>query len=132
KGHKMWISGGEHEITENIVHLVLAKIPGPDSKLVPGVKGISLFVVPKRLVDEQGRLTGERNDVALAGLNHKCGYRGTTNTLLNFGEGKFPVRPHTGGLDGRGAGAIGYLVGEPGKGLAYMFHMMNEARIGVG
>ncbi|MEW6098492.1 MAG: acyl-CoA dehydrogenase [Pseudomonadota bacterium] len=132
KGHKMWISGGEHEITENIVHLVLAKIPGPDGKLVPGVKGISLFVVPKRLVDEQGRLTGERNDVALAGLNHKCGYRGTTNTLLNFGEGKFPVRPHTGGLDGRGAGAIGYLVGEPGKGLAYMFHMMNEARIGVG
>ena len=132
KGHKMWISGGEHEITENIVHLVLAKIPGPDGKLVPGVKGISLFVVPKRLVDEQGRLTGERNDVALAGLNHKCGYRGTTNTLLNLGEGKFPVRPHTGGLDGRGAGAIGYLVGEPGKGLAYMFHMMNEARIGVG
>ena len=132
KGHKMWISGGEHEITENIVHLVLAKIPGPDGKLVPGVKGISLFVVPKRLVDEQGRLTGERNDVALAGLNHKCGYRGTTNTLLNFGEGRFPVRAHTGGLDGRGAGAIGYLVGEPGKGLAYMFHMMNEARIGVG
>ncbi|HWP19816.1 MAG TPA: acyl-CoA dehydrogenase [Burkholderiaceae bacterium] len=132
KGNKMWISGGEHEITENIIHLVLAKIPGPDGKVIPGVKGISLFIVPKRLVDTQGRLTGERNDVALAGLNHKCGYRGTTNTLLNFGEGKFPVRPHTGGLDGRGAGAIGYLVGEPGKGLAYMFHMMNEARIGVG
>lgn len=124
KGHKMWISGGEHEITENIIHLVLAKIPGPDGKLVPGVKGISLFIVPKRLVDADGQLTGERNDVALAGLNHKCGYRGTTNTLLNFGEGRFPVRG--------GAGAIGYLVGEPGRGLACMFHMMNEARIGVG
>jgi alkylation response protein AidB-like acyl-CoA dehydrogenase len=124
KGHKMWISGGEHEITENIVHLVLAKIPGPDGKLIPGVKGISLFIVPKHLVDADGKLTGERNDVALAGLNHKCGYRGTTNTLLNFGEGRFPVRG--------GAGAIGYLVGEPGRGLACMFHMMNEARIGVG
>jgi alkylation response protein AidB-like acyl-CoA dehydrogenase len=124
KGNKMWISGGEHEITENIVHLVLAKIPGPDGKPIPGVKGISLFIVPKRLVDADGNLTGERNDVALAGLNHKCGYRGTTNTLLNFGEGRFPVRG--------GAGAIGYLVGEPGRGLACMFHMMNEARIGVG
>ncbi|WKB53271.1 acyl-CoA dehydrogenase [Eleftheria terrae] len=124
KGHKMWISGGEHEITENIVHLVLAKIPGPDGRLVPGVKGISLFVVPKHLVDREGRLTGERNDVVLAGLNHKCGYRGTTNTLLNFGEGRFPVRGQ--------AGAVGYLVGRPGQGLACMFHMMNEARIGVG
>ncbi|MCW7540640.1 acyl-CoA dehydrogenase [Aquabacterium sp. A7-Y] len=133
KGNKMWISGGEHEITENIVHLVLAKIPGPDGKTVPGVKGISLFIVPKKLVDTEGRLTGERNDVALAGLNHKLGYRGTTNTLLNFGEGRFPVRAEQGGgLDGKGAGAIGYLVGEPGRGLAYMFHMMNEARIGVG
>ena len=75
RGHKMWISAGEHELTENIVHLVLAKIPGPDGKLVPGVKGISLFIVPKRLVDTEGRLTGERNDVALAGLNHKCGWR---------------------------------------------------------
>lgn len=124
KGHKMWISAGEHELTENIIHLVLAKIPGPDGKLVPGVKGISLFIVPKRLVDAEGRLTGERNDVALAGLNHKCGWRGTTNTLLNFGEGKYPVRGE--------AGAIGYLVGRPGEGLKCMFHMMNEARIGVG
>ncbi|AKJ29300.1 acyl-CoA dehydrogenase [Caldimonas brevitalea] len=133
KGNKMWISAGEHELTENIVHLVLAKIPGADGKLVPGVKGISLFIVPKRLVDTEGRLTGERNDVALAGLNHKLGFHGTTNTLLNFGEGRFPVRAgQGGGLDGRGAGAIGYLVGEPGKGLSYMFHMMNEARIGVG
>ncbi len=123
-GHKMWISAGEHEITENIVHLVLAKIPGADGKLVAGTKGISLFIVPKRLVDAQGRLTGERNDVVLAGLNHKCGWRGTTNTLLNFGEGSFTPR-------GRG-GAVGYLVGKTGGGLRCMFHMMNEARIGIG
>ena len=124
RGNKMWISGGEHEITENIVHLVLAKIPGPDGKLVPGTRGISLFIVPKRLVNESGELTGVRNDVALAGLNHKLGYRGTTNTLLNFGEGKFPVHG--------AAGAVGYRVGKPGEGLRCMFHMMNEARIGVG
>ncbi|MDH4062287.1 MAG: acyl-CoA dehydrogenase family protein, partial [Aquincola sp.] len=67
-GHKMWISAGEHEITENIVHLVLAKIPGPDGKLVPGTRGISLFIVPKRLVTADGALTGERNDITLAGL----------------------------------------------------------------
>ncbi|XLZ71355.1 acyl-CoA dehydrogenase [Massilia sp. SR12] len=117
-GNKMWISAGEHELAENIVHLVLAKIPGPDGKLVPGVKGISLFIVPKFLEN------GERNDIALAGLNHKMGNRGTTNCLLNFGEGKY--RP------GGQAGAIGYLVGRQGQGLANMFHMMNEARIGVG
>ncbi len=122
-GNKMWISGGEHELTENIVHLVLAKIPGPDGRLVPGTKGISLFLVPKRLLNPDGSV-GERNDVVLAGLNHKMGYRGTTNTLLNFGEGRF--RP------GGEPGAVGWLVGEPGKGLACMFHMMNEARIGVG
>jgi alkylation response protein AidB-like acyl-CoA dehydrogenase len=123
-GHKMWISAGEHELTENIVHLVLAKIPGPDGAPVPGTRGISLFIVPKKLVDTAGRLTDERNDVALAGLNHKCGWRGTTNTLLNFGEGRF--KP------GGRAGAVGYLVGAPGQGLHCMFHMMNEARIGVG
>jgi len=122
-GNKMWISGGEQDITENIVHLVLAKIPGADGRLVAGVKGISLFVVPKVLARADGQ-AGERNDVALAGLNHKMGYRGTTNTLLNFGEGAF--RP------AGAAGAIGHLVGEPGNGLACMFHMMNEARIGVG
>ncbi len=122
-GNKMWISGGEHDITENIVHLVLAKVPGPDGALPPGVKGISLFIVPKVLLNADGTL-GERNDVALAGLNHKMGYRGTTNTLLNFGEGKF--RP------GGRAGAVGYLVGSEAQGLACMFHMMNEARIGVG
>ena len=124
RGSKMWISAGDHELTENIVHLVLAKIPDESGRLPPGVKGISLFVVPKRLVNAQGELTGERNDVALAGLNHKLGWRGTTNTLLNFGEGQYPVRGH--------AGAVGYLVGQPGQGLQCMFHMMNEARIGVG
>ena len=133
KGNKMWISSGDHELTENIVHLVLAKIPGPDGKLVPGTKGISLFIVPKKLVDTNGQLTGVRNDVALAGLNHKLGWRGTTNTLLNFGEGKYPVDGQAGaGLDGAGSGAVGYLVGQPGKGLHCMFHMMNEARIGIG
>ena len=130
KGNKMWISTGEHDLTENIVHLVLAKIPGADGKTIPGTKGISLFIVPKQLVNTEGQLTGERNDVALAGLNHKCGWRGTVNTLLNFGEGKYKLRG--GGLDGQGSGAIGYLVGRPGEGLRCMFHMMNEARIGVG
>ena len=124
RGNKMWISAGEHELTDNIIHLVLAKIPGPDGKLIAGTRGISLFLVPKKLVDVQGQLTGVRNDVALAGLNHKLGWRGTTNTLLNFGEGKYLV-------DGQ-AGAVGYLVGQPGEGLRCMFHMMNEARIGVG
>ncbi len=124
KGNKMWISAGEHELTENIVHLVLAKIPGTDGKLIAGTRGISLFIVPKKMVSGAGKLTGDRNDVALAGLNHKLGWRGTTNTLLNFGEGKFPV--------GGQAGAVGYLVGKPGEGLRCMFHMMNEARIGVG
>ena len=124
RGNKMWISAGEHELSENIIHLVLAKIPNAQGRLTPGVKGISLFIVPKHLVDIDGQLTGERNDVALAGLNHKCGWRGTTNTLLNFGEGKFKPSGQ--------AGAIGYLVGNPGEGLRCMFHMMNEARIGVG
>ncbi len=123
-GNKMWISGGEHEMGDNIIHLVLAKIPGPDGKPVAGVRGISLFIVPRLLVDAEGRPTGQRNDVALAGLNHKCGYRGTVNTLLNFGEGKFPV-------DGR-AGAVGYLIGGIGQGLKCMFTLMNEARIAVG
>jgi alkylation response protein AidB-like acyl-CoA dehydrogenase len=106
-GNKMWISGGEHDLSENIVHLVLARVAGAPE----GVKGLSLFVVPKVLAD------GTRNDVSLAGLNHKMGYRGTTNTLLNFGEK---------------GGALGFLVGEENHGLSYMFHMMNEARIGVG
>lgn len=111
-GTKMWISGGEHDLSENIIHMVLAKIPGGP----PGVKGISLFIVPKFRVNDDGAVT-ESNNVQLAGLNHKMGYRGTVNTLLNFGE--------------RGE-CHGYLVGEPHKGLQYMFHMMNEARIGIG
>lgn len=122
-GNKMWISGGEHEVAENIIHLVLAKIPGPDGKLQPGVKGISLFLVPRRLLDEAGN-PADRNDVVLAGLNHKMGYRGIPNCLLNFGEGA--IRP------GGEAGAVGWLIGEAGNGLACMFKMMNEARIAVG
>ncbi|MBF6301071.1 acyl-CoA dehydrogenase [Nocardia amamiensis] len=118
-GTKMWISGGDHELGENIVHLVLAKIPGGPA----GTKGISLFVVPRFLVGDDGAI-GERNDVALAGLNHKMGFRGTVNTVLNFGEGRW--------TPGGAPGAVGYLVGEPHRGLTYMFHMMNEARIGVG
>ena len=112
KGTKMWISAGEHELSENIVHMVLAKIPGGPV----GTRGISLFLVPKRRVAEDGTL-GARNNIALAGLNHKMGHRGTTNCLLNFGEG---------------GETIGTLVGQPHRGLECMFHMMNEARIGVG
>ena len=111
-GSKMWISAGEHELSQNIVHLVLARIPGSP----PGVKGISLFIAPKILANRDGSL-GARNDISLAGLNHKMGYRGTVNTVLNFGEKD---------------GAAAWLVGEPNRGLACMFHMMNEARIGVG
>jgi alkylation response protein AidB-like acyl-CoA dehydrogenase len=113
-GTKMWITGGDHELTENIVHLVLAKVPGGG----PGVKGISLFIVPKFLTD------GTRNDVALVSLNHKMGNHGTTNALLNFGDGSHQPADEP--------GAVGYLVGEEHRGLAYMFHMMNEARVAVG
>ena len=120
-GTKMWISGGDQDATGNIVHLVLAKIPGADGSLPEGTKGISLFIVPKRLGAGD---VGERNDVTVAGLNHKMGYRGTANCLLNFGEGKY--RP------GGEAGAVGYLLGEAGQGLSLMFQMMNEARIAVG
>ncbi len=112
KGSKLYISGGEHELTDNIVHLVLAKIPGGPA----GVKGISLFIVPKYRQDAQGAWS-VRNDVTLAGLIHKLGYRGTTSTALTFGEND---------------DCHGYLVGEPHQGLRYMFMMMNEARIGVG
>jgi len=118
-GSKMWISGGEHELAENIVHLVLAKTPGAPA----GIKGISLFIVPRVFVNDDGTL-GENNDVALAGLNHKMGFRGTVNTVMAFGDGA-----HTPGGE---AGAVGWLVGEENRGLAYMFHMMNEARTGVG
>jgi len=111
-GSKMWISGGDHDAAENIVHLVLARLPDAPA----GVRGISLFAVPKVLVNDDGSL-GERNGIAVAGLNHKMGYRGTSNCLLAFGE----TTP-----------AIGTLVGKENEGLAAMFHMMNEARISVG
>lgn len=111
-GTKMWISGGDHEMTDNIVHMVLAKIPGSPA----GVKGISLFLVPKHRVNDDGSI-GEPNNIALAGLNHKMGHKGTTNCLLNFGES---------------GDSIGFLVGGENQGLSNMFHMMNEARVAVG
>lgn len=111
-GNKIFISGGDHELNENIVHLVLARVKGAPK----GVKGISLFIVPKFLVKEDGSL-GDRNDVWLAGLFHKMGGRGQTSCAMSFGEK---------------GGAVGYLVGEENQGLRYMFHMMNEARIMVG
>ena len=122
-GNKTFISGGDHDLASNIIHLVLAKVPNEHGALRPGVSGISLFVVPKYTVSPEGD-AGERNDIVVAGLNHKMGYRGTSNCLLNFGEGRY--RPA--GV----AGAVGELIGEEGRGLAYMFHMMNEARITVG
>ena len=118
-GSKMWISGGDHDVTGNIVHLVLAKIPGANGQLAEGTTSdIALFIVPKILPD------GQANDIAVAGLNHKMGYRAIPNCALNFGEGQ--ATP-----DGR-AGAIGWLVGAAGQGLPQMFQMMNEARVSVG
>jgi alkylation response protein AidB-like acyl-CoA dehydrogenase len=111
-GNKIYISGGDHNLSENIVHLVLARLQGAPK----GVKGISLFIVPKFLVNEDGSI-GEDNEVALSGLFHKMGGRAQTSTALSFGEKE---------------GSIGYLVGEENCGLKYMFHMMNEARIMVG
>ncbi len=111
-GNKMWISGGDHDLAETIVHMVLAKVPGGP----PGVKGISLFVVPRDRVRDDGSI-GPENDVRLAGLNHKMGWRGTTNCVLSFGD------------NGR---CRAELVGEEHHGLRYMFQMMNAARLGVG
>ncbi|ALE16417.1 Acyl-CoA dehydrogenase [Altererythrobacter epoxidivorans] len=108
-GTKIFISAGEHDMAENIIHLVLAKTPGaPDSS-----KGISLFVVPKFLVNEDGSV-GERNGVVCGSIEHKMGIHGNSTCLLNYD------------------GAKGWLVGEENKGLAAMFIMMNEARLGVG
>jgi len=112
RGSKIFISGGDHDLNENIVHLVLARVKGAPK----GVKGISLFIVPKFKVNDDGSI-GDANEVALSGLFHKMGGRGHTSTALTFGEQD---------------GSIGYLVGEENKGLMYMFHMMNEARILVG
>ena len=111
-GAKMWISAGDHELGENIVHLVLARIAGAPA----GVKNINLFIVPRWRVHADGS-RAERNDVKLAGVNHKMGQRGSVNTFLKFGES---------------GDCHGYLIGEPHQGLGYMFHMMNEERIGVG
>ncbi len=111
KGSKMWTSAGEHELSENIVHMTLARIEGAPA----GVKGLSLFIVPRYRLDETGA-PSLPNGVRLIGLNHKMGYRGTVNTALSFGEED---------------DCIGYIVGAPNRGLLQMFHMMNEARVGV-
>jgi len=108
-GSKIWISAGEHDMTDNIIHLVLAKIPGGPE----GVKGISLFIVPKFLVNEDGSL-GERNSLSCGGLEKKMGIHGNATCVMNYD------------------GATGYLIGEMHKGMRAMFTMMNEARLGVG
>lgn len=98
--------GGDQDASDNIVHLVLSKVEENMGLIIEGAEGLSLLIVPKVLPD------GSRNDVTVAGLNHKMGYRGTSNCLLNFGEG---------------VGATGWMVGAPGQGLRQMFMMMNEA-----
>jgi 3-(methylthio)propanoyl-CoA dehydrogenase len=112
-GQKIFITYGEHQLTENIIHLVLARLPDAP----PGTKGISLFIVPKFLVEEDGSL-GERNDVTCVSLEHKLGIHASPTCVMAYGE--------------RGEGAIGYLVGEPNTGMRGMFTMMNDARLGVG
>ena len=111
-GTKIFITWGEHDMAENIVHLVLARLPDAP----PGVKGISLFLCPKFLVNEDGSL-GERNDLVCASIEHKMGIRASATAVMSFGEGP---------------GAIGWLVGEENQGLACMFTMMNHARLNVG
>ena len=111
-GTKIFITWGEHDMAENIVHLVLARLPDA----APGVKGISLFLCPKFLVEDDGRL-GARNDLVCASIEHKLGIHGSATAVMSFGEGD---------------GAIGWLVGEAGQGLACMFTMMNHARLNVG
>ena len=111
-GQKIFISYGDHEITPNIVHLVLARLPDAP----PGVKGISMFLVPKFLVNRDGSL-GAKNDVRCVGLEHKLGIHASPTCAMSFGDGE---------------GAIGWIVGQPNRGLEYMFIMMNEARFGVG
>jgi alkylation response protein AidB-like acyl-CoA dehydrogenase len=112
-GTKIFITFGEHDMAENIIHLVLARLPDAPE----GTKGISLFIVPKFLVNADGSL-GERNDVVCASIEHKLGINGNPTCTLNYGE--------------KGQGAVGYLVGEPNRGLEYMFIMMNAARFSVG
>lgn len=112
-GTKIFITFGEHDMAENIIHLVLARLPDAPE----GTKGISLFIVPKYLVNDDGSL-GERNDVVCASIEHKLGINGNPTCTLNYGE--------------KGGGAVGYLVGEANRGLEYMFIMMNAARFSVG
>lgn len=116
-GQKIFITWGEHNASENIIHLVLARTPDAPA----GVKGISLFVVPKFLVNEDGSL-GKRNDVVSASLEHKLGIHGSPTAVMVFGDNQGEV----------GEGAIGYLIGEENDGLRHMFVMMNEARFAIG
>jgi alkylation response protein AidB-like acyl-CoA dehydrogenase len=109
-GTKIFITAGEHDLTENIIHLVLAKLPDAP----PGPRGISLFLVPKFLVDESGRLTDERNTVACGSIEHKMGIKASATCVMNFDS------------------AVGYLVGEENQGLSHMFTMMNYERLSMG
>ena len=112
-GEKIFITFGEHDMAENIIHLVLARLPDAPE----GTKGISMFIVPKFLVGADGKI-GEKNDVVCAGIEHKLGINGNPTCTMKFGE--------------KGKGAVGYLVGEANRGLEYMFIMMNAARFSVG
>jgi alkylation response protein AidB-like acyl-CoA dehydrogenase len=121
-GTKIYITWGEHDMAENIVHLVLARAQGAPE----GIKGISLFVVPKVLVNADGSL-GARNDVQCVSIEHKLGIKASPTAVLQYGDGL------AGSVaDKAGAGAVGYLVGEENRGLEYMFIMMNAARFAVG
>jgi alkylation response protein AidB-like acyl-CoA dehydrogenase len=111
-GTKIFITFGDHPLTDNIIHIVLARLPDAPS----GTKGISMFLIPKFLVNDDGSL-GARNDVHAAKLEHKLGIHGSPTCVLNYGDGE---------------GAVGWMVGEPNRGLQYMFVMMNQARLGVG
>lgn len=121
-GTKIFITYGEHDMAENIVHLVLARVAGAPE----GVKGISLFVVPKFLVNADGSL-GARNDVQCVSIEHKLGIKASPTAVLQFGDGTAASI-----ADSAGPGAVGYLVGEENRGLEYMFIMMNAARYAVG
>ena len=112
-GTKIFISFGEHDMSDNIIHLVLARTPDAP----PGTKGISCFIVPKLLLDEGG-IPGERNDVTCVSIEHKMGIKASPTCVLSYGE--------------KGEGAVGYLIGEENAGMRYMFTMMNNARLSVG
>lgn len=112
RGQKIWITYGEHDMVENIIHLVLARTPGA----APGTRGISMFAVPKFLVNEDGSL-GERNDVTCVSIEHKLGIHGSPTCVLSYGDNE---------------GAIGWLIGDEFTGMRNMFTMMNNARLGVG